>query len=913
MTVRRAFTLAMLPLLSGSPLPAAPAGGVPPRHQDGSAAIVGAHDPQSLLFRLDGVATAARLAAVQSRVGAVRCRELWRGTLYRLDLTPGTDLRAALVALNEFPGVRYAEPNFVATVCGVPNDPLFPQQWQHDQASDVDMDTVEAWDIAMGSAGVTLAVIDTGFDLSHPDLTAKKWVNPGEIAGNGQDDDANGWIDDVHGIDPVNGDGDPQDDNGHGTFVTGIAAAEPDNGIGLAGVAWHAKAMALKFLSSSGGGLLGDAITCLDYAVDHGVAVSNHSYATSSFSQSLYDAFDLAGDQGHLAICPGSNSAKNIDTQPVYPVCFDLPEILAITASDETDAITGFADFGKVSIDVMVPGNNIQSTTLGGGYSSGSANSYAAPTATGLAALLAAAPGATDGQVIKDWIVDTVDPLAALSSKCATGGRINARAALLRASFSGLADAAWTVDGPRAGAAAGSALASHPDLDGDGHDEVAIGLPDDKPGAAISGAVRVVSGRTGSELRLLAPVTQGGAGFGSALARLADVSGDGVDELLVGAPELNANGATDSGAWRLLSGADGTLLRSANGSTQNGRLGTTLVTPGDVDGDGGADFAVGAPGESSVQLLRGSNGNSIWKVTRAAADEFGAALAVLPDVDGDGRSDLLVGSPGIATAELLSGANGATLWTANFGTSDRVGATVAALGDLDGDGDHDCAIANDARSRVVRLVSGVDGSSILRRNFPAGEIGELCTLAPAGDRDRDRVPDWWVAWRGLDVVELRSGDDAELLQAIAGSAGSGFGAALLADIDLDGDGGDELVVGAPLTDLPGAVDAGRVHAFDLRELCFAITPLQPFEGDTVTATISGGETGAPHLIVLVDVDGIPLFELLVADVIDEFGGYVLEADVPSGIAGSTFTLQAFSLKYDRPRLVTSNAVAVTVQ
>jgi subtilisin family serine protease len=885
----------------------------PLTHQDGRNPIVGEHDPNSLLFRLDGEATAARLRAAADAVGATGWCELWRGTLFRMDLAPGSDLRAALRTLNRLPGVRYAEPNFVATACGVPNDPLFAQQWQMDQTSDADLDMVEGWDIAMGSAAVTLAVIDTGFDLSHADLVNKKWVNPGEIAGNGLDDDGNGWIDDIHGIDPVNDDGVPQDDNGHGTFVTGVAAAEPDNGIGIAGIAWHAKVMGLKFLSASGGGLLGDAITCLDYAVAHGAAVSNHSYVTSSFSQSLMDAFDLAGDQGHLAICPGSNSSQNLDTMPLYPVCFDLPEILAITASDETDAISGFADFGKVSIDVMVPGNNIQSTTLGGGYGAGSANSYAAPTATGLAALLAAAPDAVDGQVIKDWILDTVDPLAALSSKCATGGRINARAALLRASFSKLADELFDVDGPRVGAEAGRALSRHPDLDGDGHDEIAVGCPGDKPGAAVSGSVRVVSGQTGAQLRLLSPVTQGGARFGAALALIDDVSGDGIDELLVGAPELNANGATDSGAWRLLSGADGSVLRSGNGAVNNGRLGAVLASPGDLDGDSSPEFVVGAPGESSVQVLRGSNGTQVWKVVRPATDEFGSSIATLPDVDGDGRAELLVGSPGIATAELLSGASGATLWTANYGTADRVGATVAALGDLDSDQVDDCAIANDARSRVVRLVSGATGALIRRVNFPAGETGQRCALAMADDRDRDRVPDWWVAWEGLDVVELRSGDDSLLLQAITGSAGEAFGATLLSEIDLDGDGGTELVVGAPLADPPAAIDGGRIHAFDLRELCFAITPLQPFEGDTVVGTIGGGETGAPHLIVLVDADGIPMFEILVADVIDEFGGYLLEADVPSGIAGSTFTLQAFSLKYDRPRLVQSNRVAVTVQ
>ncbi|MSR47134.1 MAG: hypothetical protein EXS13_08725 [Planctomycetes bacterium] len=908
-----ASPFAMLPAIQPATHSSRPAAARSDRMQDGSRPIVGEHDAHTLVFRPHAEATPQLRAAVRELAGAIGEREIWRGMLFRLELPPGADLRSTLVRLNGSGLVRYAEPNFIARACGTPNDPLFSQQWQMDQASDADMDMVEAWDIAQGSPGVTLAVIDSGFDYVHPDLANKAWINPNEIAANGIDDDSNGWIDDVHGIDAFNIDGDPMDDLGHGTFVTGVAAAEPDNGIGMAGVAWQAKAMGLKFLSSSGSGNLADAIICLDYAVTNGARVSNHSYATSSYSQSLYDAFDAAGDAGHLAIVPGSNSAKNIDVSPVYPVCFDLPEILAITGSDETDALCGFADFGKVSIDVLVPGNNIQSTTLGGGWSVGSANSYAAPTATGLAALLASASGSTDGQVIKDWILDSVDPFASLNLKCATGGRINAWRAARYATLSNLADPLWTYDGPRMSATVGRAMAIHPDLDGDSITELAIGAPGDKPGTTTSGSVRVVSGRTGAELRTIAPVNQALAAFGAALTALDDVDSDGIADLVVGVPDLNANSATDAGGWRIVSGATGAVIRSANGSVNSGHLGSALCATGDLDGDGSPDFAVGASGESRVTARRAIDGGQLWTIARAAADEFGAALANAGDQNGDGLDDVLVGIPGTASAEVLSGADGSTITTLNYGTADRVGATVANVGDVDRDGADDLAVANDARARVLRVVSGATGALLYRLNFPAGNVGELAAIAATGDRDHDKNPDYWIAWEGADVAELRSGADGSLLQVIRSTPGDAFGSGLLADADLNGDGAFDLAVGAQLADPAVGPDAGTVAAFHSHEFRLEITPSDPFEGDSVTANVSGGETTALWMLVLVDVDGVPLFLPLLTDALDEFGSYELSDDVPTGLSGSTFTLIAYTLKYAGPRLVVSNAVVVAVQ
>ena len=148
---------------------------------------------------------------------------------------------------------------------------------------DADIDAPEAWNVFTGSAATVVAVIDTGVDYTHPDLAANMWVNPGEIPGNGIDDDGNGFVDDVHGYDFVNNDGDPMDDHGHGTHVAGTIGAVGNNGMGVTGVNWHVRIMALKFLDARGTGTVANAIRALDYAVANGATVSNNSYGGGGY------------------------------------------------------------------------------------------------------------------------------------------------------------------------------------------------------------------------------------------------------------------------------------------------------------------------------------------------------------------------------------------------------------------------------------------------------------------------------------------------------------------------------------------------------------------------------------------------------------------------------------------------------
>src|SRR5207249_2153722 len=196
--------------------------------------------------------------------------------------------------------------NYLVRADLLPNDPSFPELWglrntgQNGGTPGADIHAERAWNVGTGSRTVRVAVIDSGIDYTHPDLAANIWENPGEIPGNGIDDDHNGYIDDVRGWNFVANNNNPMDDNGHGTHVAGIIGAVGNNGIGAAGVDWHAKIMQLKFLGANGSGNLSDAIRALNYAVANGATVSNNSYAGGGYYQAFADAIENARQHGHI-------------------------------------------------------------------------------------------------------------------------------------------------------------------------------------------------------------------------------------------------------------------------------------------------------------------------------------------------------------------------------------------------------------------------------------------------------------------------------------------------------------------------------------------------------------------------------------------------------------------------------------
>jgi subtilisin family serine protease len=336
-------------------------------------------------------------------------------------------------------GVRYVEPDFVITTSATPNDPSYSRLHNTGQTSglvDADMDVAEAWDVSTGARSVVVGVIDTGIDYRHPDLAANMWRNPGETPGDGVDNDRNGYVDDVYGWDFANNDADPFDDEGHGTHVAGTIGAVGNNGVGVVGVSWNVSLMALKFLGADGSGSTSGAIAAINYATrmrqSFGVNVvaTNNSWGGGGASAALRDAIAAGGAAGILCVAAAGNEATNNDSTPSYPANYASDAIIAVAATDSSNRLASFSNYGATTVDVAAPGVGIYSTVPNSGYASYSGTSMATPHVTGTVALLAAAnPGATATQ-IRAAILGTAVPVAGLAGKVATGGVVNASAAL---------------------------------------------------------------------------------------------------------------------------------------------------------------------------------------------------------------------------------------------------------------------------------------------------------------------------------------------------------------------------------------------------------------------------------------------------------------------------------------------------
>jgi subtilisin family serine protease len=396
-----------------------------------------------LLVKFKAGATGAHKQAAFARVRARLRGHFSHLDIDRVDVPADSDPVLAAAAIQADPSVLYAQPNFVRHVVSAasPNDPAWVGKalWALTRIS-----APSVWSTFPTAAhDVVIAVIDTGVNYRHPDLAASAWTNPGEVAGNGLDDDGNGYADDVHGVDLFNQDGDPMDDNGHGTHVAGTIGAQGDNGVGGVGVAWNPQVLACKFLDATGTGLDANAIACFEYVIDLkvnrgiNVRVTNNSWGSlrnqaALFPQALKDAVDAAGQAGIVNVFAAGNDAVNADVSPFDPASFTSTSIVSVAASDESDARASFSNYGAQSIDLAAPGTNIYSTYLDSyGYWSGT--SMAAPHVSGTLALMASQNAALTPEALKARLLGSVDALSQWSGVTVTGGRLNAFAALLAA------------------------------------------------------------------------------------------------------------------------------------------------------------------------------------------------------------------------------------------------------------------------------------------------------------------------------------------------------------------------------------------------------------------------------------------------------------------------------------------------
>lgn len=370
-------------------------------------------------------------------------RQLGLDGMFEIETKAGYDYTAIQGILAGLPGYLYVEPNFVlSNNSNFPNDPQFAQMYglhntgQTGGTADADIDAPEAWDITTGSSNVVVADIDTGIDYNHPDLVANLWVNPGEVAGDGIDNDGNGYIDDIHGWDFAYHDNDPFDGAGHGTHTAGTIGAVGDNGVGVTGVAWNVQIMSLKFLSDGGSGDIADAVSALNYASmmhrDYGVNVrlSSNSWGGGGYSQAMYDAIQASGQEGMLFIAAAGNNSSDNDSFAFYPATYNLDNVIAVAATDHNDNLANFSNWGATTVDLAAPGVDIRSTLPNNSYGNYSGTSMATPHVSGVAALcFSLAPNATY-QEVKAAILGGVDHLSSLDGITVTGGRLNAATTL---------------------------------------------------------------------------------------------------------------------------------------------------------------------------------------------------------------------------------------------------------------------------------------------------------------------------------------------------------------------------------------------------------------------------------------------------------------------------------------------------
>jgi len=366
-----------------------------------------------------------------------------RSRLMRVQVPPGQEA-ALMAAFAARPDVEFVGYNYYVYALDTPNDPSFNKQWPlHNSGPltdgflpDADIDAPEAWDTFTGNGNTVIAVVDTGVDYNHPDLAANIWTNPNEIAGNGLDDDNNGYVDDVRGYDIYNDDNNPYDDNSHGTHSAGIAAAVGNNGVGIAGVNWRAKIMPVKILSASGGGTIYELEEGLYYAADNGANVINMSLGgTCGTSWNIIqDAIDYAVSKKILLVAAAGNYYHPYIYCPAA-----MAGVMAVAATTSADERASYSQYGP-EMDVAAPGGHIglyptelrvYSTLPGSSYGYKYGTSMATPHVAGLAALLWDYAPTLYHTDVESIIEASADDIAPTGWDQYTGsGRINADRAL---------------------------------------------------------------------------------------------------------------------------------------------------------------------------------------------------------------------------------------------------------------------------------------------------------------------------------------------------------------------------------------------------------------------------------------------------------------------------------------------------
>jgi subtilisin family serine protease len=402
------------------------------------------YEPNQVLVKFSKGISESKRAAALARIGGNVAEKILTRTMKRFGDNEGVYLintpMAALEAISRVKGIEieYAEPNYIYTHSDVSNDPYFTNGSLWGTNGTYGSNAVTAWGNGhTGSSTVYVGVIDEGVQYTHPDLVANFWTNPFDQAGDGIDNDGNGYKDDTHGWDFAGNNNTTYDGTGddHGTHVSGTIGAKGGNGTGVAGVNWNVTIISAKFLGSNGG-TTANAIKAVDYITDlktlHNlnIVATNNSWGGGGYSSGLQAAIERANAANILFVAAAGNGnpggkAINIDSKPSYPASYSNANVIAVAAINSTGGIASWSNYGATSVDLGAPGVGIYSTLPNNTYGSYSGTSMATPHVTGACALYASTHPGSSAAVIKNAILSNTIFTSSLNGKCATNGRLN--------------------------------------------------------------------------------------------------------------------------------------------------------------------------------------------------------------------------------------------------------------------------------------------------------------------------------------------------------------------------------------------------------------------------------------------------------------------------------------------------------
>lgn len=348
----------------------------------------------------------------------------------RLESQPETIRKINDILLNK--GI--SEPDFLYYPASNPNDSYFEggRLWglgnDQNSAEIGNIDAVSAWSIRTDASEVIVAVTDTGMRVTHEDLAANLWLNPGEIQGDGIDNDNNGIIDDLHGINAIEMNDDLSDESGHGTHVAGTIGAQGNNELGTVGVCWDVQLMGLRFIGPDGGSASA-AVRAINYARENGAHIINASWGGEGQSQAIRNAVLQCKNEGILFVAAAGNSSSNIDEVAFFPASIDLDNVITVAASNREDHLAGFSSYGRYTVDLAAPGTDIVSTfsNSDSDYEPNNGTSMAAPHVSGALALARAHFPEDSAADLKTRLLTSCDQIPALEAVTSTGGRLNLR------------------------------------------------------------------------------------------------------------------------------------------------------------------------------------------------------------------------------------------------------------------------------------------------------------------------------------------------------------------------------------------------------------------------------------------------------------------------------------------------------